>query len=178
MLGRYLSKCPGENSTVKKLALVLMTFVVSASVAGCTMSQASDRDQYGNYLSELNSGNTYFGQARTQYDSGMNSFTSGLNNDAIIAMTTASDYYDLAVQHYGQMDGYAAGQDQKAYASALKSYAESCMYATKTYKEAYKAYDSGDTRKGENLMDAAAAYVTQANQYHDQAVKLQPMAIV
>jgi hypothetical protein len=163
---------------VKKLALVLIAFVVSASVAGCTVSQASDRDQYGNYLTELNSGNTYFGQARTQYDSGMHSFTAGLNNDAVIAMTAASDYYNLAVQHYCRMEGYSAGQDQKAYASALKSYAESCKYATLTYKEAYKAYDSGDNRKGESLMDEAAAYVTQANEHHDQAVKLQPMAVV
>jgi hypothetical protein len=162
---------------VKKPALLLLAIVVAASVTGCTVSQASNRDQYGNYLSELNSGNTYFGQARTQYDSGMHAFTGGINYDAINAMSSAADYYDLALKHYGQMSGFAEGQDQKAYASALKSYAESCKFAASAYVEAYKAYDTGDRKKGEARMNEGSAFVTQANGYHDQAVKFQPMAI-
>lgn len=163
---------------MKKLALVLITFIVSASFAGCTVSRASDRDQYGNYLSELNSGNTYFGQARTHYDTAIRAFIGGINYDAINEMSSASDYYDLAVQHYAGMAGFAEGQDQKAYAAALKSYAESCKFAASSYVEAYKAYDSGDRKKGETRMSEASAYVTQANRFHDQAVKLQSMAIV
>jgi hypothetical protein len=148
---------------VKKLALVLIAFVVSASVAGCTVSQASDRDQYGNYLSELNSGNTYFGQARTQYDAARSAFPGGFNYDAINAMTAAADNYAQAASHYGLMIGNAGGQDQSAYASALKSYAESCKFAASAYAESYKAYDAGDPKKGEARMDAAAAFVAQAN---------------
>jgi hypothetical protein len=163
---------------VKKLALILITFIVSASVAGCTLSQASDRDQYGNYLSELNSGNTCFGQARAQYDMARNAFTGGINYDAIDAMTTAADYYDQAASHYGLMIGYAGGQDQRAYAAALKSYAESCKFAATAYAESYKAYDASDSKKGEARMAAAADFVAQANGFHDQAVKLQAMAIV
>jgi hypothetical protein len=162
---------------MKKLALFLLAIAVSASVAGCTLSQASQRDQYGNYLSELNSGNTYFGQARTSYDAGMSAFSGTFNYEAINAMSSAADYYDLAFKHYGQMESFAEGQDQKAYASALKSYAESCKFAASVYAEAYKAYDSGESRKGDARMAEAAAFVTQANEYHDQAVKLQPMAI-
>jgi hypothetical protein len=162
---------------VKKLALLLLAIAVSASVAGCTVSQALNRDQYGNYLSELNSGNTYFGLGRTQYDSGMRAFTGGFNFDAINSMSSAADYYELATQHYGEMEGYGEGQDQKAYASALKSYAESCKFAASAYVEAYKAYDSGDRKKGDAHMADAAAYVAQANEYHDKAVKLQPTAI-
>lgn len=163
---------------VKKLALILITFIVSASVAGCTISQASDRDQYGNYLSELNSGNTCFGQARAQYDAARNAFTGGMNYDAIDAMTTAAGYYEQATSHYGLMIGFAEGQDQRAYASALKSYAESCKFAASAYVESYKAYDAGDSMKGDARMADAAAFVTQANGFHDQAVKLQAMAIV
>jgi len=163
---------------VKKLALVLMAIAVSASVAGCTVSQASDRDQYGNYLSELNSGNTYFGQARTHYDASMRAFSGGMNYDAINAMSSAADYYGLAVTHYGQMAGFAEGQDQKAYADALRSYAESCKFATSSYMEAYKAYDTGDRRKAELRMGEASAFVAQANEYQGQAEKLQPIAIV
>jgi hypothetical protein len=162
---------------LKKLALVFIAFIVSAGVAGCTVSQASDKDQYGNYLSELNNGNTDFGQARTNYDGGMRAFSNGNNYDAIGAMNSAADDYDLAVIHYGNMSDFAEGRDQKAYAVALKSYAESCKYAARSYAEAYKAYDDGDHYKGELRMSEAAAYVTQANGYHDQAVKLQSMAI-
>jgi hypothetical protein len=162
---------------MKKIVLVLLAIAISASVGGCTVSQASDRDQYGNYLSELNSGNTYFGQARTAYDMGMRAFTGGINYDAINAMSSAADYYDLAMTHYGLMSGSAEGQDQKAYASALKSYAESCKFAASAYVGAYKAYDTGNRKKGDARMAEAAAFVAQANGYHDQAVKLQSMAI-
>ena len=163
---------------MKKLALVFIALVVSASVAGCTVSQASDRDQYGNYLSELNSGNTCFGQARTQYDAGIRAFSGDFNYDAISAMGAAAGYYDQAAQHYSLMESNASSQDQSAYASALKSYASNCKYAAQTYMEAYRAYDNGDRTKGEGLMNEAAAYVAQANQYHDRAVKLQTTAIV
>jgi hypothetical protein len=163
---------------VKKLALVFIAFIVSASVAGCTMSQASDSDQYGNYLNELNSGNTYFNQARAQYDAATHAFTSGVNFDAIDDMSTATNYYELAANHYGRMADLAAGQDQKAYATALKSYAESCKYAAIAYEDAYKAFDTGDRKKGDAQMAQAADYVAQANGFHDQAVKLQQMAIV
>jgi hypothetical protein len=156
----------------------LAPFIVSASVAGCTVSQAPDRDQYGNYLSELNSGNTCFGQAGAQYDAARTTFTGGFNYDAIDEMNAAAGYYDQAAGHYGLMIGYAEGRDQSAYASALKSYAESCKFAASAYAEAYKAYDAGDPGKGDARMDAAAAYVSQANGFHDQAVKLQAMAIV
>jgi hypothetical protein len=162
---------------VKKLALDLLAIAVSASVAGCTVSQASDRDQYGNYLSELNSGNTYFGQARTHYDAGMRAYNGGVNYDAINYMISAADYYELATTHYGLMAGFAEGYDQKAYAVALESYAESCRYAALAYVEAYRAYDEGDRKKGDTRMSEGSAYVAQANEYHDQAVKLQPMAI-
>jgi hypothetical protein len=163
---------------VKKLALILITFVVSASVAGCTLSQASDRDQYGNYLSELNSGNTCFSEARAQYDAANNAFTSGINYDAIDEMTTAAGYYEQAASHYGLMIGFAGGHDQIAYASSLKSYAESCKFAAAAYAESYKAYDAADNKKGDARMADAAAFVTQANGFHDQAVQLQAMAIV
>jgi len=162
---------------VKKLALVVIVIIVSAGVAGCTVSRASDKDQYGNYLSELNNGNTDFGQARTYYDGGIRAFSGGINYNAIDAMSLAADNYDLAVTHYGQMADFAEGQDQKAYATALKSYAESCKYAARSYAEAYKAYDTGDRYKGELRMGEAATFVAQANGYHDQAVKLQSMAI-
>jgi hypothetical protein len=162
---------------VKKLALIFITFIISASVAGCTVSEASDKDQYGNYLSELNSGNTYFGQARIHYDGAMDAFSGGIHYDAINAMNSAAENYDLAETHYGRMADFAEGQDQKAYAAALKSYAESCKYAARSYAEAYKAYNDDDRIKGELRMSEAAAFVTQANGYHDQAVKLQSMAI-
>jgi hypothetical protein len=158
--------------------LVLIAIAVSASVAGCTVSQASDRDQYGNYLSELNSGNTYFGQARTHYDAAMSAFSGGINYDAISAMSSAADYYGLAVTHYGQMTDLAEGQDQRAYASALRSYAESCKFAASSYMEAYKAYDIGDRKKGESRMIEASAFIDQANEYQVLAEKLQPMAIL
>jgi hypothetical protein len=98
--------------------------------------------------------------------------------DAINYMISASNYYDLASQHYATMADFADGQDQKAYAAALKSYAESCKFTASSYVEAYKAYDTGDRNKGELRMSEAAAFVAQANEYHDQAVKLQSMAIV
>jgi hypothetical protein len=163
---------------LKKPALLLLAIMVSASVAGCTVSQASDRDQYGNYLSELNSGNTCFGQARAHYDIALGDFTGGINYEAINQMITASDNYNLAMQHYAGMADFADGQDQKAYAAALKSYAESCKFAASSYAEAYKAYDNGDRQKGELRMSEASAFVTQANEYQVQAQKLQPMAII
>ena len=162
---------------MKKCALVLIALALSASVAGCTVSQASSRDQYGSYLSELNSGNTYFGLARAQYDRALQAFAGGVSYDAIDAMASAYGYYNTAMEHYGQMAGFANGPDQKVYAEALESYAQSCMYAASAYMEAYKASDNSDRQKMDASFGNAAAFVTQANGYHDQAVKLQAMAI-
>lgn len=163
---------------IKQYALILLAFAVSVSVAGCTVSQASDRDQYGSYLSELNSGNSDFNSARGLYDTAMNSFKGGMHYDAISAMSASYDDYNSAMTHYDQMADHAASPDQQAYADALKSYAQSCMYATSAYLEAYQAYDDGERFKAENLMGSAAAFVQQANEYHDKAVNLQAMAIV
>jgi hypothetical protein len=163
---------------MKKYALILLAFAVSVSVAGCTVSQASDRDQYGNYLSELNNGNADFNSARAQYDAAMKSYDGGIFYDAIHSMSYASDMYGSAMGHYGEMAKNASSPDQKAYAEALKSYAESCKYAALAYTEAYIAYQSGDRYRGDAQIKSAADFVTQANQYHDKAVRLQPTAIV
>jgi tetratricopeptide (TPR) repeat protein len=162
----------------EKYALVLLAFAISVSVAGCTVSQASDRDQYGSYLSELNSGNADFNNARGLYNTGMNAFKGGMYYDAINAMSSSYDNYNSAMMHYDQMTGYAAGPDQQAYAGALKSYAQSCMFAASAYSDAYKAYEGGDHYKGDTLMSSAAGFVKQANEYHDKAVELQAMAII
>lgn len=163
---------------MKKYSLVLLAFAISVSVAGCTVSQASDRDQYGSYLSELNSGNADFNTARGLYDTAMNAFKGGMYYDAISAISASYDNYNSAMSHYEQMAGNAASPDQHAYADALKSYAQSCMFASSAYLEAYQAYENGDRYKGDNRMSNAAIYVKQANDYHDKAVKLQAMAIV
>ncbi len=163
---------------MKKIAVAFIALVLSAGVAGCTVSQASTEDQYGRYLSELNGGNTDFGLARAQYDQASQAFAGGIGYDAIDAMAAACDYYDMAMEHYARMAGYASGPDQRDYAAALQSYAQSCMYAASAYLEAYKAGDRGDRPKMDASFAGAAAFVTQANEYHDKAVKLQPMAIV
>lgn len=157
--------------------IAIVAVVMAAGVAGCTVSQASDRDQYGNYLAELSSGNTEFSQGSNVYKAAMNAFDGEMYNDAISGMSSASGYYSLASKHYGQMDSYAATQDQKAYAEALGSYADSCRYASIDYMNAYKAYESDDRQKGAALMNEASTYIAQANEYHDKAVKLQPMAV-
>ncbi len=79
--------------------------------------------------SELNSGNADFNDARTLLDSAANAFKGEIYNAAIDGMSSSHDSYNSAMIHYEQMSGYAAGPDQKAYADALKSYAQSCMYA-------------------------------------------------
>jgi len=162
---------------MKKYALLLLAFALSVSVAGCTVSEASDRDQYGSYLSELNSGNADFNSARGLYDTAMNSFKGEMFYDAINAMSASYDKYNSAMTHYDQMAGQAASPDQQAYAEALKSYAQSCMYAASAYLEAYQAYQGGDRFRGDTLMGSAAGFVQQANEYHDKAVHLQAMAI-
>lgn len=163
---------------MKKYALLFLAFAVSVSVAGCTVSQASDRDQYGSYLSELNSGNADFNSARGLYDTAMYSFKGEMYYDAISAMSASYDKYNSAMTHYDQMASHAAGPDQEAYADALKSYAQSCMYAATAYADAYRAYQSGEHNRGDTLMGSAAGFVQQANEYHDKAVELQPMAII
>ncbi|MGA9139882.1 MAG: hypothetical protein WBZ29_06635 [Methanocella sp.] len=163
---------------MKKYALLLLAFAVSVSVAGCTVSQASDRDQYGSYLSELNSGNADFISASTLYSSAVNAYKGEMYNDAANGMSTSCDSYNNAMIHYDQMAGYANGPDQKAYADALRSYAQSCMYAASAYTEAYQAYGSGDRYKGDARMGSADGFVKQANEFHDKAVELQPMAII
>ncbi|OPY30944.1 MAG: hypothetical protein A4E28_00034 [Methanocella sp. PtaU1.Bin125] len=163
---------------MKKYALLFLAFAISVSVAGCTVSQASDKDQYGSYLSELNNGNAEFNSARGMYETAMNAFKGGMYFDAISAMSASHDYYYNAMIRYDQMAVYASGPDQEEYADALKSYAQSCMYAATAYADAYRAYQSGDRFRGDTLMGNAAGYVTQANQYHDKAVELQRMAIV
>jgi hypothetical protein len=163
---------------MKKYALLLLAFAVSVSVAGCTVSQASDRDQYGSYLSELNSGNADFNSASALYKSAMNAYKGLMYNDAVNGMSASCDSYNNAMMHYEQMAGYSAGPDQQAYADALKSYAQSCMYAASAYTEAYQAYKDGDRYKGDARMGSAAGFVKQANEYHDKAVELQHMAIV
>ena len=71
----------------------------------------------------------------------MNAFKSGMYYDSIDAMSSSYDNYNSARMHYEQMTAYAAGPDQQAYADALKSYAQSCMYAASAYLEAYQAYE-------------------------------------
>ena len=163
---------------IKKIAVAFIVLALSAGVAGCTVSQASTEDQYGRYLSELNSGNADFGLARAQYDQASQAFSGGIDYDAIDAMATACDDYDQAMEHYAHMAGYANGPDQRDYAAALQSYAQSCMYVASAYLAAYKASDRGDRLKMDASFAEAAAFVAQANEYHDKAVKLQPMAIV
>jgi len=164
---------------MKKIyALVLLTIALSASVAGCTVSQASDRDQYGNYLGEMSDGNAAMAQAREQYDGAGAYFTRGSYDLAIAAMNAAYGRYGEAADAYGLMASNASSQDQRAYAEALQSYAKNCMYAAASYTDAYTAYKQGDQSQGAACWKEAETFVSQANGYQDQAVRLQPMAIV
>lgn len=163
---------------IKKYIIVILALALATGAAGCTVTQASDKDQYGDYLTELNAGNTACSSAMDEYNTAAQYFSKAGYNQSIAVMSLAYKDYSEAVTHYQKMTGFADTSDQRAYADALKSYAESCKYAAAAYNEAYAAYGRNDRYKGDISLKDAADFIRQANQYHDKAVALQPIAIV
>jgi hypothetical protein len=161
----------------KKYAMIILVLALSISAAGCTVSHASDRDRYGEYLGELNAGNAACGEAMEQYGTAARYFSKGFYNESIPAMKLVFNGYQTAAGHYREMAGHAETPDQRSYAGALESYAESCMYAAASYGEAYAAYGRDDRYRGEAYMRDAADFIAQANRYQEKAVALQPKAI-
>ncbi|WP_424356519.1 hypothetical protein [Methanocella sp. MCL-LM] len=158
--------------------IVFFLLALSASTAGCTASQASTHDHYGDYLSEMSLGNTEFALASEHYNNASQYFSKGRYTPAIQEIDAAEKGYDRASRHYSNMTAMATTNDQRAYADALQAYARSCMYASTAYGDAYQAYSTGDNYRGDACQQNAKEYIEQAGKDHARAVALQPNAII
>ena len=173
-----LQKAPDRMNMAKKYFIVLAILSLAITAAGCTTSQATVPDQYGGYLSEMNSGNTDFSLASDHYSNASQYFSKSGYTPAIREIKEAQKEYDQALQHYENMSAYADREDRRAYANALQAYARSCMYASGSYGDAYLAFQNGDSNRGNSRLKDATDYIEQANKDHARAAALQPNAIV
>ena len=173
-----LEKASGRVNMAKKNLIVLAILSLAITAAGCTTSQATVPDKYGGYLSEMNCGNTDFSLASDHYSNASQYFSKSRYTPAIQEIKEAQKGYDLALQHYKNMSADADRVDQRSYADALQAYAQSCLYASGSYGDAYLAYQNGDSNRGSSRLKDATDYIEQANKDHARAVALQPNAIV
>ena len=162
----------------EKYLIALFVLALSVAAAGCTTSEASTHDHYGDYLSEMSLGNTEFALASEHYNNASQYFSKGGYTPALKEIDAAEKGYDRASRHYSNMTAMATTNDQRAYADALEAYARSCMYASGSYHDAYVAYSAGDNYRGDACQKNAKEYIEQAGKDHARAVALQPDAII